>query len=185
MALGLSFEGAGSGLYTGSRACARQDWTPVCARIQSLIGEPTVIPQDHREGWFVLALASDEALRRTRVHADRRAWMALVYLTAPEHCRGGTGWYRHRSTGATCESAVFLESSFGHLAGRPRSELVEAMLSLSCDLAQWVEVQRVGMAFNRCVIFRADQFHAVLETFGDCPENGRLTQVFEFDEAWP
>ena len=45
-------------------------------------------------------------------------------------------------------------------------------------------VTMIGNVYNRLVIYRGDLYHRSLEPgFGDCLENGRLTQVFFFDEA--
>ena len=34
-----------------------------------------------------------------KVHADHSHWSGILYLSAPEHCEGGTEFFRHRRTG--------------------------------------------------------------------------------------
>lgn len=179
-ALALRYQRSESDLYTGRRALSTKDWSNEVNRLARLTGETLTGPLNDRQGSFVLALKSDESERLTRVHADRNRWAAIVYLSRPEDCQGGTGWYRHRGSGNCRESPEWMAETFGHLAGKSRSEIIEAILATSRDLSQWIEIQRVPMVFNRCVLFLAEEFHAVLSTFGDCPENGRLVQSFEF-----
>ena len=149
-------------------------------RLAGLTNEPVTTANNGRQGSFVLALRADDAERLTKVHADRNRWSAIVYLSRPEDCEGGTAWYRHRVSGNSRETADWMTKIFGHLAGRPRAEIVDAMLATSRDLSQWIEVQYVPMVYNRCVLFLAEEFHAVVSPFGDRPEDGRLVQSFEF-----
>lgn len=179
-ALALRYQRSESDLYTGRRAVSTKGWSNEIDRLSRLTGETVTAPPNGRQGSFVLALKSDESKRLTRVHADRNRWTAIVYLSRPEDCEGGTAWYRHRASGNSRESPDWMADTFGDLAGKPRSEIIEAILATSRDLSQWIEIQRVPMVFNRCVLFLAEEFHAVLSTFGDCPENGRLVQSFEF-----
>jgi hypothetical protein len=179
-ALKLQYRRSEGDLYTGRRATNDRDWALTIDRLQRMIDEPVVAPRNGRQGSFVLALEDDEQKRLTRVHADRNRWTAIVYLSRLEDCRGGTAWYRHKATGAARETAEWIDVTFRHLSERSQTEITQALLEESRDLNRWNEVQRVNMVYNRCILFLAEEFHAVVNTFGNCPENGRLTQSFEF-----
>ena len=45
-------------------------------------------------------LSSIDCVKRQICHVDQTALAAILYLTLPEHCQGGTSFYRHKRTGA-------------------------------------------------------------------------------------
>lgn len=185
IALSSAFDKPAWKLFPGREALAANcDWTGSWERLREFIGEPCLGPNprtyEFPQGKFNLALATDEETRGTRVHVDLNYWAAIVYLSLPEHCQGGTAWYRHRSTGAFTDTEEWTRALFGHLDGTSVEEVRAAMLKVSLDRDQWEEIARVEMRFNRAVIFEAQAFHATACLFGNRPENGRLTQNFEF-----
>ena len=49
------------------------------------------------------------------------------------------------------------------------------------DYTKWEMVDRIGNVFNRCVMYRADNYHVSLDYFGKNMYDGRLFQVFFFN----
>lgn len=92
-------------------------------------------------------------------------WAAVIYLTPNPPPRTGTTLYRHKKQG------------FGN--GRS-SELFYGRLEESNlpDKDDWIPHITIENVFNRCIIYDSTRFHApTLSWFGDCKENGRLTQL--------
>ena len=50
----------------------------------------------------------------------------------------------------------------------------------SQDYTKWELVDQVGNIFNRLVLFNSNRFHASMDYFGTCKDDGRLFQVFFF-----
>ena len=97
-------------------------------------------------------------VKRAVCHVDRAQYTAVMYLTLPEHCRGGTSLFRHRPS------------------NRYEADLEESFDYTNPDL--WEEVHRVEMRFNRMVVYPGRLFHSVTPPFfGDSIENARLSQT--------
>ena len=96
--------------------------------------------------------------KRAVCHVDRTQYTAVMYLTLPEHCRGGTSLFRHRPSNRY-EAA--LDEPFDYT--NPES---------------WEEVYRVEMKFNRMVVYPGRLFHSPTPPFfGESIENARLSQT--------
>jgi tetratricopeptide (TPR) repeat protein len=158
-------------------------------RIANALGRPVKWESpDH--GALRLSIVSDDA--RADVHVDSPTLLhifgGVLYLSLPEHCRGGTSFYRHRATGWDSRRddgvlrangyASFLEFQKRNLP--PNRCLPFTEWRHKRD-ATWEWMFEVPMRFNRLVIFRSDYFHAITELFGDCADNGRLVQLFHFE----
>ena len=141
-------------------------------------------------GALRVSLASDDA--RADVHVDNptlpHIFGGVLYLSRPEDCRGGTRFYRHRSTGhdrrpddaalAGMGHASFLDFQKRHLPINRRLPFAEWQQQRD---ATWAFLFEVPMRFNRLIVFRSDFFHAITELFGDRAESGRLVQLFHFE----
>jgi hypothetical protein len=100
----------------------------------------------------------------TWVHTDKRCkYAALVYLNPDPDPRCGTGLYRHKETGKTTE---LIEEDFP----------IEQKL----DFKYWEEIEYCENVYNRCFLYKSDQFHTATGYFGTTPEDSRLTQTFFF-----
>ncbi|HTT11537.1 MAG TPA: DUF6445 family protein [Burkholderiaceae bacterium] len=141
-------------------------------------------------GAFRLTPAGGRA--RCDIHVDtdagENAYAALLYLSLPEHCHGGTGFWRHRATGwerrpSKEELAASGYSSFLEFERRwvPTDKLRSFEEMRDARDAAWDCVLHVPMRFNRLIIYRGDYFHAIADLFGDRPENTRLVQLFYFE----
>lgn len=113
------------------------------------------------------------------VHSDREAgeYTAIVYLSKHEDEGSGTGFYRHRETGA-----VFMPS-FAEMSKDPESfeRLKREMVQGSAD--HWERIAFVPGKYNRAVIFDAPLFHARIPKngFGESAEDGRLIWASHFN----
>jgi len=119
-------------------------------------------------GVFALLLAG----QHDSVHAHKRTgrWAAVTYLSDPSACEGRDGLrlFRHRATGAT------------NCIGASRA-MLENFRRDGADRTAWEQVARIGMRFNRSVLFDGRYFHAASEGFGRDAATGRLTQLFAID----
>ena len=116
---------------------------------------------DPRSFAFHLCLLGDE----TWGHIDPTDWAAVLYLTPNAPIEAGT---------------LFLESD-DQMMEKVRKGSYEGESSVvECNLES-----AIGNVYNRMVLFRGREIPhlGVVGGFGDCLENGRLTQVFYFDEV--
>jgi hypothetical protein len=111
-----------------------------------------------------------------------------LYLSLPEHCQGGTGFWRHRATGWERRPSKQELASSGYATFQDferrwvRNDTVRTFGEMrDSRAAAWDCVLHVPMRFNRLVIYRGDYFHAIADLFGDSPENTRLVQLFYFE----
>jgi hypothetical protein len=116
------------------------------------------------------------------VHIDPSHWSGILYLSLPEHCRGGTDFYRHlpsRLDHAPYEPA--------HLQAAGLSDMSEVgeklLLADTNDPDKWEHVMNLPMRFNRLALFRPWLYHNAGPGFGDSFDNGRLIYPLFFDRA--
>ncbi len=116
------------------------------------------------------------------VHVDPAAWSGILYLTAPEHCRGGTDFYRHRRTGLERVPAT-LDGI--QAAGYPTGDaLVQDVVNRdTCKPAAWERTFTAPMRFNRLILFSPWMFHNSAPGFGTGPDDGRLVYLMFFASA--
>jgi uncharacterized protein DUF6445 len=117
-------------------------------------------------GMFALLL--DGQTDNVHFHQRSGAWAAVCYLSLPEDCQAGIGFYRHETTGRTSS----------HESTQEERELFRADAH---DREKWTRITTVEMAFNRLVIFDGRYFHAADDGFGAGPSDGRLAQLFNMN----
>ena len=107
---------------------------------------------------FQLSLSSDTV---ATLHVDPTQWAGVLYLTPNAPIESGTLLFK-----ADNESMMKIRSEEKH--------------QLDIDLTA-----AISNVYNRLVLFRGVDIphRSNLAGFGDCLENGRLTQVFFFDEV--
>jgi hypothetical protein len=113
----------------------------------------------------------DEEMPNAAIHSDV-GWgtHALVYyLNNTEDDLGGTGFWKHRETGA--EEIEWDDS-----------ELLDKVKDSWDNEEHWDMVQYVPMKFNRATIYESKLFHSryPFDAFGSTPEDGRLIAVAFF-----
>ncbi len=112
------------------------------------------------------------------VHSDREAgeYTCIVYLSEHSEEKSGTGFYRHRESGAVCMD------SFERMADDSQKfeRLKEQMVRGSEE--DWELVRFVEGRYNRAVIFYAPLFHArrPRHGIGESMEDGRMVWVSHF-----
>jgi tetratricopeptide (TPR) repeat protein len=141
-------------------------------------------------GAFRQSYAGSQA--RSDIHVDEEVckpmYAGVLYLSLPEHCRGGTSFFRHRATGwATIPSAATLrDSPYADFREFQRREVVGrgervGFAELTRRREAWEPVLEVPMRANRLILYRSDYFHAISEVFGSTPGDARLVQLFFFE----
>lgn len=116
------------------------------------------------------------------VHIDPCAYSGILYLSLPEHCRGGTEFFRHRPTGLDRVPQTEAELTAAGYADVNR--LIEEVVNQdTLKPSRWERVMTVPMRFNRLILFSPWMFHNSGAAFGDRPENGRLVHLMFFAAA--
>lgn len=178
-----------AGINYPGRQTAAQPCGAIMQRIADALGRDIKWDSpDH--GAFRLSPA--DASARNDIHVDSASrdeiYAGVLYLSLPEHCRGGTVFWRHRATGwerrpRPDQLAAAGYASFGQFE---RRWMPVDRLQPFGDLERrrevdWERVLTVPMRFNRLVVYRSDFFHSIDRLFGDRPENSRFVQLFFFE----
>ena len=148
--------------------------------VSDLLNEPLVGSTRDAHGHCRISLAADDAKRRYYVHIDPTAdWSGILYLSLPEHCRGGTEFYRHKELDT--DRAPIYEREFKAMGATSWTEASDKIIQRdSNDLSKWEHLMTIPMRFNRLVLLRPWLWHTAGPSFGDSLENGRLVQLFFF-----
>lgn len=127
-----------------------------------------------------LTLAKDKGL--SGVHIDPCFYSGILYLSLPEHCRGGTDFFRHKRTG--------LDRVPGDIKGveaagfSDPNRLVEEVVNAdTLKPSRWEKQFTVPMRFNRLILFSPWMFHNSARGFGSAPDHGRLVHLMFFASA--
>lgn len=147
---------------------------------------------------FSMVTRTEEELtpRQRRPHFDGSCFGGLVYLNPPDQCQGGTGFYRHRSTGLSSYPAKDTQvtreviSRLGLASLEELQQMVtapprpDAQGFIADSNSEWERFCFVEMKFNRFIIYDGEIFHsAVIRNgqFGTRPHERRLTMNFFVD----
>ncbi len=116
------------------------------------------------------------------VHIDPCFYSGILYLSLPEHCRGGTDFFRHRPTGlerVPVDMAGAMKAGFSD----PNALIEDVVNKDTLKPARWEKTFTAPMRFNRLILFSPWLFHNSAPGFGDTPENGRLVHLMFFAAA--
>jgi hypothetical protein len=176
-ALRLDYSAPADGAnYAGRNASAKLLLEGTDRMLSWVTGEPLTGAEDRAHGALRLTLAGDRG--RYRVHVDAGVeWSGVLYLSRPEQCRGGTSFFRHRSTGTERAPVCAEELARCHFQS-PQQALDRILGEDSNDESKWETLTVIPMRFNRLVLFRPWLWHSAGDGFGDSLENGRLVQLF-------
>jgi hypothetical protein len=148
--------------------------------VSKIVGEPLIGAKDTAHCCCRLALEGDDDNRLFNVHIDQTVWWAgILYLTLPEHCQGGTEFFRHKETQS--DRAPLYPHELAPLKARNFGEAGTPIIARdSTDMTKWEHLMTVPMRFNRLVLLRPWLWHTAGKSFGTSAENGRLIQTYFF-----
>ena len=145
-----------------------------------IIGIPVLPQPGTSHGHCRLTLARDQGL--SGVHVDPCFYSGILYLTLPEHCRGGTDFFRHKRTGlerVPVDADQMLAAGYAD----PNQLIEEVVNADTLKPSKWEKQLTVPMRFNRLILFSPWMFHNSARGFGYTPENGRLVHLMFFAAA--
>lgn len=179
-ALRLTYPGQ-DGAFPGRNSLERVEVDGLAPEVSRILGEPLhpIDPlQSHAK--CRITLAADRG--RGKVHVDRSHWSGILYLSLPQHCRGGTDFFRHKRTG-TDRGPLDAEELAAMGYATMQDMYRDIIEKDSNDESAWELAMRVPMRFNRLVLLRPWFWHTAGEGFGDRNENGRLVYLMFFDSG--
>lgn len=145
--------------------------------VSKIIGSSVKPANNTLHGHCRLTLAGDRG--RSGVHIDPCFYSGILYLSLPEHCKGGTDFFRHRRTGL--EAVPSTEMSLLESGYNDPNTLIEEVVNKDTNSAsKWERTMRAPMRFNRLILFNPWLFHNAGQAFGNSAETGRLVSLLFF-----
>jgi hypothetical protein len=169
------------GAFPGRNSQQRLEIPGLSQEISRLTGErlrPLSPPRSHAK--CRITLAGDQGT--ARVHVDPGYWSGILYLSRPEHCHGGTEFFRHRRTGTDCVPTTpeaLAAAGYDSFAAMEQGLILKDTL----DETAWEKTMEVPMRYNRLLLLRPWLWHTAGPGFGDGLANGRLIYVMFFNLA--
>lgn len=168
------------GNYPGVMSSVPLPLTGLDEAVSSRIGVKVAPMAGTAHGHTRLTLAGDKG--QSGVHIDPSFYSGILYLSLPQHCRGGTDFFRHRPTGL--ERVPADPASVAATGYADVNTLIEDVVNKdTLKPARWERVMTVPMRFNRLVLFSPWLFHNSAPGFGRGPEDGRLVYLMFFGAA--
>lgn len=135
-----------------------------------------------KNGYFRISLEKDS--HKQDVHVDPGwDWGAVIYLNDPKDCidEGGTSFWRHNTLKMEiCPKTDHEAQCYGFPSYR--EAWWTTVYGDGQDRSKWTRYFLCPMRYNRMVIFRTHLWHSHNFNFGDSIQNGRLVQLFFFNE---
>lgn len=148
--------------------------------VSRTVGAPLKAQAGTIHGHCRLTLAQDKGV--SGVHIDPCFYSGILYLSLPEHCRGGTDFFRHRRTGL--DRVPQTEATLRDAGYPDINALVENVVNADTNIAsRWEKSFSVPMRFNRLILFSPWMFHNSARGFGTNADNGRLVHLMFFAQA--
>lgn len=135
-----------------------------------------------KNGYFRISLESD--VHKQDIHVDPSwEWGAVIYLSDPKDCvdEGGTSFWRHNTLRMEMCPKTDEEAQF---YGFPsyKEAWWTTVYGDGQDRSKWTRYFLCPMRYNRMVLFRTYLWHSHNFNFGTNLQNGRLVQLFFFQE---
>lgn len=147
----------GSGRLALTARCDADETADMLKCLKHRVDAP--VSAQTAEAQVLFRFTTSTASKQVECHYDACRYAGIVYLSLPEHCQGGTRFFRHVPTG---------DEQF---------DVDHAALYDFRDPEQWEVTASVDMKFNRLVFYPGHLFHAITPVFfGSGIEDGRLTQ---------
>ena len=145
--------------------------------VSRAIGAKVVPAPGTLHGHCRLTLKNDRGL--SGVHIDPAYYSGILYLSLPEHCRGGTDFFRHRRT--ALDRVPMTEPAINAAGYADVNRLIEEVVNAdTAKPPRWERSFTAPMRFNRLILFSPWMFHNAAPAFGDRAENGRLAYLMFF-----
>jgi len=179
-ALRTEYENRDSAYYPGDNSARAFEIGGLNEMVSRLVHEPVMGTPHTTHCQFRIAKAGAESRATLRMHVDgANYWSGIVYLSLPEHCLGGTEFYRHKEMGM--DHAPLYDSEVAQFGSDSCALFTQDLTKKdSNDPSKWEHLFTLPMRFNRCVLFRPWFWHTSGISFGDREENARLIQTFFF-----
>lgn len=145
--------------------------------VSNIIGTKVKAAPSTSHGHCRLTKGGDKG--RSGVHIDPCFYSGILYLSLPEHCKGGTDFFRHRRTGLETlpsNEAQLIASGYDNM-----DSLIEDVVNKDTNSAtKWERTMRAPMRFNRLILFNPWLFHNAGQGFGTSSDTGRLVCLLFF-----
>ncbi len=180
-ALALDYDPAYKrGNYPGHVSTTPLDIQGLDARVSKIINAPVQAATGTSHSHCRITLKGDKG--RSGVHIDPAFYSGILYLSLPEHCKGGTEFFRHKRTGlerVPNDPLAITTAGYGDI-----NALIEDVVNRdTLHKAKWERTMLVPMRFNRLILFSPWLFHNSGAAFGAFPETGRLVHLMFFAKA--
>lgn len=146
-------------------------------RVSNIINAPVKAAPNTSHGHCRITLKGDKG--RSGVHIDPAFYSGILYLSLPEHCKGGTEFFSHKRTGLEripTDPLGIAKSGYDNI-----NTLIEDVVNKDTNHpAKWAKAMTVPMRFNRLILFSPWLFHNSGAAFGTSPSNGRLVNLMFF-----
>lgn len=177
-ALALDYDPAfKAGNYPGLLSTAPLPIEGLDERVSGLIGVPVRGAPGTVHGHCRITLRREKGL--SGVHIDPAFYSGILYLSAPDDCRGGTEFYRHRRTGLE-RVPDRLDAMLAAGYAEPNALIEEVVNQDTTRPAKWERTFIAPMRYNRLILFSPWMFHNAGPGFGETPETGRLAYLMFF-----
>jgi hypothetical protein len=183
-ALALEYDAIAPGTpYPGRNSQQPILWPNSDQMFSQILREPVRGHTGFAHGKFRLSTGGDE--RGADIHIDPGiVWAGVLYMTLPQHCRGGTEFFRHRDYGTDGAPLTQEDLKLYGPNETSREKLTDRLTEIDGrDRSKWEKTMTIPMRFNRLVLFRGYLWHTAGESFGVTPDNCRLVQLFFFQSA--
>lgn len=128
-------------------------------------------------GYSLLRVNFAGELPNHAIHTDNGydQFAAILYLSRPEDCVGGTAFWRHKQYGWTNWPGLV---EMRRTCQKPE-KIISQLQRESNDETAWKQMHIAEMKFNRMIVYPTDQFHSrfPFPAFGATMEDARLIWV--------
>lgn len=149
-------------------------------RVSSLAGMPLIAAPGTNHAQCRVTMKGDRG--QTGVHIDPAAYSGILYLSKPEHCQGGTDFFRHKRTGLDRiphDMAGIRAAGYSDI-----NRLIDDVVNRDTNRrSAWEKLFTIPMRYNRLLLFSPWLFHDAAPGFGADPETARLVMLMFFADG--
>lgn len=150
-ALSLTYDSAfKKGNYPGLLSSQALKMDGIDQTVSNIIRTPVTAAPGTSHGHCRLTMGGDKG--KSGVHVDPCFFSGILFLSKPEHCKGGTDFFRHRRTGL--DSVPTRQTDLLASGYRDPNILIEEVVNKDTLLSsRWERTMRAPMRFNRLILF--------------------------------